>query len=148
MASILNPMRGIKAKKKTQALAMTDKEYDYYLAEVTALSKKDQNKWKRRNELTDGSIVTIRFAHGQFYANWLNQRVILYSLSEIRKVQEEIRRGESEHDGFGLISGVSNDVLEYHSLMDRVQAESSTGNHGPRNHPVRIPTQAGEPVRG
>ncbi len=27
-------------------------------------------------------------------------------------------------------------------------AETATGNHGPRNHPIAVPTRAGEPVRG
>ena len=26
-------------------------------------------------------------------------------------------------------------------------AETATGNHGPRNHPIAVPTRAGEPVR-
>ncbi len=30
----------------------------------------------------------------------------------------------------------------------REVAANQTGNHRPRNHPVRVPTQAGEPVRG
>ena len=36
----------------------------------------------------------------------------------------------------------------WHTEMDRLQTETRTGNHQSRNHPTRVPTRAGEPVRG
>ena len=32
--------------------------------------------------------------------------------------------------------------------LREIVAENATGNHGPRNHRIRVPTRAGEPVRG
>ena len=37
------------------------------------------------------------------------------------------------------------------TLQERLRdivAENATGNHGPRNHRIGVPTRAGEPVRG
>ena len=35
-------------------------------------------------------------------------------------------------------------TVQYHLA----RRENMTGNHGPRNHPIAVPTRAGEPVRG
>ena len=40
------------------------------------------------------------------------------------------------------------DERVYNDTHLRMAAEIHTGNHGPRNHPTRVPTRAGEPVRG
>ena len=32
--------------------------------------------------------------------------------------------------------------------LTNIREESMTGNHGPRNHRIGVPTRAGEPVRG
>ena len=147
MASILNRMRGVKAKTVTQSMAMPDAEYAAYLADVTSLPRKEQKKWKRHNELTDGTTVTVRF-DGEFYTNWLNQRVVMYPISKVHEMKAAILRGKSkEHDGM-MIQTDATDPLELHTFMDHAQADSATGNHGPRNHSIAVPTRAGEPVRG
>ena len=35
-----------------------------------------------------------------------------------------------------------------HAHLTAERDANATGNHAPRNHPVRVPTRAGEPVRG
>ena len=67
MASVLDPCRGVRAKESTQLIMMPDDEYARYLDEVRRLPKKQQRKWKRRNEKTDGSTSTIRFGGQEFY---------------------------------------------------------------------------------
>ena len=37
---------------------------------------------------------------------------------------------------------------EQRAHMRAIQEANATGNHESRNHPVRVPTKAGEPVRG
>ena len=37
---------------------------------------------------------------------------------------------------------------EQRAHMSAIREASATGNHESRNHPVRVPTKAGEPVRG
>ncbi len=37
---------------------------------------------------------------------------------------------------------------EQHASLDAEREANATGNHEKRNHPVRVPTKAGEPVRG
>ena len=75
MASILNAGRGIRAKEQINLILVTDEEYASYLDSVRSLPKKEQKKWKRQNEKTDGSTSTIRFDGQGFYAQWLNSRV-------------------------------------------------------------------------
>ena len=37
---------------------------------------------------------------------------------------------------------------EQRAHMRAIREANATGNHESRNHPVRVPTKAGEPVRG
>ena len=95
MASVLDPCRGVRAKESTQLIMMPDDEYARYLDEVRRLPKKQQRKWKRHNEKTDGSTSTIRFDGQEFYTRWLNQRVVLKSQSTIA----ELQRGHDARPG-------------------------------------------------
>ena len=40
------------------------------------------------------------------------------------------------------------DVATQHAMMRDRESENLAGNHEPRNHPIRVPTAPGEPVRG
>ncbi len=148
MASVLDEIRGKKAKEVMHFLAMPDDDYALYLAEVRSLKPKQQKYWKRRNEKTDGSTQTIRYDGQGFYTQWLNQRVAVHSVSRIAELErEELSRGPL-HACFRQVADLDiSDVATYHSEMDRMQTETRTGNHQPRSHPIRVPTRAGEPVR-
>ena len=61
MASALNICCGSRAQEQLNMILMTDEEYASYLNDVRSLSKKEQKKWKRQNDKTDGSISTIHF---------------------------------------------------------------------------------------
>ena len=39
-------------------------------------------------------------------------------------------------------------TTEYDGTFFDIVASNHTGNHEPRNHPISVPTKAGEPVRG
>ena len=144
MASILNNSRGIRAKEITHVLLMTDYEYDFYLNEVQALSKKEQKQWKRRNENTDGSTSTIRFDGKNLYTQWLNCRVEVKSQSMMAAIQqEEVKPAEIIKHQFDNFQ----DTDAMHRAIDQMQIETHTGKHTPKNHPVRVPVRAGEPVR-
>ena len=144
MASIINNIRGIRAKETTHVLLMTDYEYDFYLNEVQALSKKEQKQWKRRNEKTDGSTSTIRYDGKNLYTQWLNCRVEVKSQSMMAAIQQaDVKPADVikyQVDNF-------HDTDAMHSAIDQMQIDTHTGKHYPRNHPVRVPTRAGEPVR-
>ena len=73
-------------------ILMTDEEYASYLNDVRSLSKKEQKKWKRQNDKTDGSISTIRFDGQNLYAQWLNRRVEVKSQSMIVDTIKERKR--------------------------------------------------------
>ena len=146
MASVLDGCRGVRSKDTTQLIAMPDDEYAFYLNEVLALPKKQQRKWKRQNEKTDGSTSTIRFDGQEFYTQWLNQRVLLKSQSMVAKLRME-HDAQPRCASFSEIENFQdNDV--YHAEMDRKQVETHTGNHTSRNHQISVPTRSGEPVRG
>ena len=129
-----------------QLIQMTDSEYAHYLDEVRRLPKKEQRKWKRQNEKTDGSMSTIRFDGKGFYTQWLNQRVPVMSQSmtaELRR-EHDAERGCASRCQF---EGCRDDAA-YHAGMDRMLAETYTGNHTAKKHPIAVPTKPGEPVRG
>ena len=148
MGSILDEIRGLKTLDSQHFIAMPDDEYAAYLAEVRSLKPKKQKLWKRRNVMTDGSTKTIRYDGNGFYAQWLNQRVALYSVSMVAELErEQLSRGPLH--GFSC-QGIQNyqDRSVYHTEMNVRQAATHTGNHHPRNHQIRVPTSVGEPVRG
>ena len=147
MANILDGIRGQKILDLTQVIAMPDDEYAIYLADVLSLKPKKQKQWKRQNVMTDGSMKTIRYDGQGFYTQWLNQRVDVKSVSMITKLEREIRSRGPLH-GFGGQGNNYRDPVSYHADMDRMQDETHTGKHHSSNHPIRVPTRAGEPVRG
>ena len=145
MASIIKAGRGIRAKEQTHVILMIDVEYESYLNEVRALSKKDQKKWKKHNEKTDGSTSTIRFDGKNLYTQWLNSHVDVVSQSMMTDIQKE-REGQSQ-----LVTKIQledyQNTENVHAYMDQMLIETHTGKHTSRNHPIRVPTSAGEPVR-
>ena len=155
MAIVLDGIRGMATKELTHIIGMPDEEYAFYQAEVKRLPLNQQMKWKRRNEKSDGSTQTTRYDGPEFYTRWLNQRVSVKSVSMIAELERFQRARPSLH---GLIckgncqcdlrrDGVP--VADaWHAEIDRLHTETRTGNHQPRNHPTRVPTRAGEPVRG
>ena len=149
MASILNNIRGkaFCSGKEFEAhvLLMTDLEYDAYLKEVQKLPKKEQKKWKRRNEKSDGSTSTIRFDGKGLYTHWLNCRVDVVSqtmMAEISSTRQVLPGLVTAHQ---LDNFQNSEAL--HNLMDQTLIQTHSGKHRPRNHPVRVPTRAGEPLR-
>ena len=98
--------------------------------------------------MTDGSKKTIRYDGHGFYAQWLNKRVQVKSVSMIAELEREmISRGPLY--GFSA-QGIQNyqDPEVYHARMDEMQVTTHTGNHRPRNHRIGVPTRACEPLRG
>ena len=147
MASVLDGIRENKKLDWANLIAMPDGEYAAYLAEVRSLKPKKQKQWKRHNVKTDGSTQTIRYDGQGFYTQWLNRRVDVKSCSMIAEVEREQTSRGTRH-AFGCQSIRYQYPHAFHAEMDRMQAETHTGNHQPRNHPTRVPTQSGEPVRG
>ena len=89
MASVLDACRGVRSKDTTQFIAMPDNEYAFYLNEVRSLPKKQQRKWKRHNEKTDGSTSTI----------WSRRTGILYAMVEPARIIEVAVHGSKTADG-------------------------------------------------
>ena len=83
---------------------------------------------------------------GACYTRWLNERVSVKPVSMIAEL-ERVQTSCPGLHGFVRQNNRYKDTPTYHAEIDRMQAESHTGNHRPRNHPISIPTRAGEPVR-
>jgi hypothetical protein len=52
------------------------------------------------------------------------------------------------HPATGELADPTMDGQEFDTLAHTMMAENHTGNHRPHLHTVRIPTAAGQPVRG
>ena len=103
---------------------------------------KKPSKWKYRMRSIKGNFQSVRYENGQFVHNEDNCLKVVMSVSML----EELRSQENVHFFARRELPTASDFAEgeYNELLN----EFLTGNHQPRNHPVRVPTAAGQPVRG
>ena len=145
MASVLDAFRGRDRKKHTfLTAAVPDEVYQSWIDELESLPLKQRRKWKTKVDRSDGSTQTIRFEKKGFYAYYLNQRIVCASVSQCNELREANLM--STHVQYEQM--FSMDYRSFCDFHDEQMAAAQTGNHQPRNHAVRVPTRAGEPVRG
>ncbi len=143
MASVLNNVRGTCTRETCYASMLPDHEYQGYMDHVRALKPKEQRRWKAATERSDGSLSTIRFDERGLYAMWLNQRVDVYARSDWPALQD--RATPTTPVVFEKRCATDEDHVAH---IGTREAETATGNHTRRNHPIVVPTRSGEPVRG
>ena len=100
-----------------------------------------------RPKLTEVMVVHRQFdlkKKDGFYAYYLNQRIVCASVSQCNTLREANLM--STHVQYEQM--FSMDYRSFCDFHDEQMAAAQTGNHQPRNHAVRVPTRAGEPVRG
>ena len=105
------------------------------------------SKWKYRIRADTGELFTVRHVNGKFIKNYLGQEMELLPLS----TSQEVERLLPPDQRFLASNGAQirlNEVAGTDAEWEARLAENITGNHQPRNHPVRIPTGPGQPVRG
>ena len=110
------------------ALVLED-TYDRLFISYRNTPKKEQKKWKHGLRAIDGSVVNVYYEGGLFKFHY---KGLVYAVIGDESAQ---RMGLGfEHSGRGV-------------FWDTVE-QNATGNHKPRNHPVKVPTKPSEPVRG
>jgi hypothetical protein len=148
---------------------MTDAQLEEWAAEVSALPPRKRKNWKPRAGArgADGSLAVVRVAAGEgvHFERRLSAReaalrgmpagswLPIISVTERGLMLEELR----EHVGAERVAVVQpgggpadlrpgDDAFLEDAVAEWLAAR--TGNHRPHRHRVRIPTAAGEPVRG
>ena len=116
-----------------------DEDGELMMASFQAAKK--PAKWKFQMLMETGEISVVRHVAGRFVQSYRGQEVMLLPLS---------RAAELERTG-AFSSFVGERPLDTTATLEEFENRLNdrlTGNHQPRNHPVRVPTAPGQPVRG
>ena len=103
--------------------------YDKLIELYNQTTKKEKKKWKHSMTLMDGSLVNVFYDGGLFK---FNNKGCMYAI-----IGEESAKK----------NGVNLNHPGREAFWEEVD-NNHTGNHTPKNHPVKIPTKPSEPVRG
>ena len=114
-------------------MAVTDDVWGYMLRSFNSAKKKET--WKLCMRGQSGANAVVRFSGGRFVTKRLGQECELWPSSVARTA---------------CCAGVATgpDLAMTSEKMAEVILANTTGNHRPHIHSVRIPTPAGQPVRG
>ena len=80
------------------------------------------------------------------YMMFNNQRDLVVSYSMAKEIAERMLATSDKPRE--LVMDQLTECRMSEEQFRRRRAELATGNHRPKNHPVHIPTRAGEPMRG
>jgi hypothetical protein len=123
---------------------MADEAYARIQADYEAC--KNKKKWKMAIISDRGQRVNVTFKDGFFVVNHNGVVVTMMPMKLFAMLQKHGRVGD-----FVLNRNNEEEVTEEDVSgigFQRRMARFQTGNHNPRNHPVRVPTQPGQPTRG
>jgi len=118
------------SKKRFDRPALVREEvYDTMIILYCDTPKKDKKNWKYKLTWEDGSKSNVYYEDHLYICTRNGIRYAIIGEESIRK------------------SGVN----YHHPGHDEFRAtveNNATGKHTPKNHPISVPTKAGEPVRG
>ena len=138
--------------------------------EVSALPPRKAKNWKGKSWDVSGRLAIIRFVPEGFVTQENDVTHFMEKASD--KFKAEIEKTVAPAPDWvpvisrdvvaqrmrsaGTEEFVSHDARMSQAILDGTgleechnrMLENMTGNHGPRNHPIAVPTRAGEPVRG
>ena len=134
--------------------------------EIASLPTRKRKKWKGWAKDPFGAKAVVFYdAEGvevpgygrvHFVKRMSQQEQAMYNMEQ--KTRPELPIGWQHHlpDTMNALSvrtgtGAVMDSMspgEQSAHMGAIREANATGNHESRNHPVRVPTKAGEPVRG
>ena len=130
-----------------------DWDFHGFRQEVLALPPSKQAKWHSRIQDTNGVVRRVQFVGGNFVYKNQSQWVMVLPMTEVQmrtdfgdiyfeepRSADHYRRATNAFDRGG--------VEEAEQEMNRIVNEAATGNHQSKTHRVKVPTAAGEPVRG
>jgi hypothetical protein len=150
--------------------AVSDEGYQQWADEVLALPVRKRKNWKGCTMDTHGCLISVRYAPQDVglgvqtlfesrptaqVAGILNVPVGSWlPLESLSIIAEKAARRQARNEVHVLRDPVTHqpvgplDEQAFDTMARAMAAESHTGNHRPRTHPVHIPTAAGQPVRG
>ena len=148
-------------QKKEYRVAVSRNEIEAWKLKVEALPARKQKSWK--GSLVDkwGVRSTVRFRDGAFFnlvsekkaadlRKEASERGMEYIVPDdlwVRILTIEDNLGKPLHAAAARLMDTVGTV-DYDGTFFDIVDSTHTGNHGPRNHSIAVPTRAGEPVRG
>ena len=128
--------------------ALPKKEYDKNMQEIAALTPKQQRKWKGYSTDKCETRTRLRYYNGKLesYSVRVHQWVPCVCTEEM--LENDGGWTPVSTVGVAAIAEVNTGIK---GLIDRAMNHAREGNHTGnhyRNHKIKVPTAAGEPVRG
>ena len=122
-------------QKVRKVAPMLDDSWEEMMANFEAAKK--PAKWKYQIMGESGEHFSVRYVDGCFVRSYMGGELTIVPHSVLLEWKRE-------HVGRDAVLACP-DTPE---AFVRRALERYTGNHQPRNHPVRVPTAPGQPVRG
>ena len=132
---------------------MSDSGFHNLRQEVCALPPRKRAKWHTHIQDANGVVHRVHFVNGNFVFKSQSKWIRVVPMTEVQmrndfgdvdfdepKAAEFYRRATNAFDHGGS-EAVTQEV-------ERMMNETATGNHRTKPHRVKVPTAAGEPVRG
>jgi hypothetical protein len=132
------------AQPTVDVLPMADEVFDRIKAGYEAC--KNKKKWKTIVVSDRGQRMTVTNKNGRFVINDKGVEITMMPMKLYAKLQKHGSVGNFIFDRNNM-EDITEEEVSVEATLQRM-ARFQTGNHNPRNHPVRVPTQPGQPVRG
>ena len=141
--------------KGTDVSPVNDEDFQRNLAEVLALPPRKQAKWRSRTTDVDGVVHKVQYLDGRFVYKHCDAWIMIVPLSFLLEKDmegDQVRFDDAKAaDGWGRVTDAVNSGDQdavFKTVCTQLAEDSMTGNHRSKTHKVKIPTAAGQPVRG
>ena len=124
------------AERPLRVAPILDDDWEPMAANFKAAKK--PAKWKYQIMGESGEHFNVRHVDGRFVRSYMGDELTLVPRSVWQELREEGPR----------LSNAAATCPDTRDGFVRRALERRTGNHQPRNRPVRVPTAPGQPVRG
>ena len=134
---------------------VADADFQRQLQQVLALPPRKQAKWRSRTTDVNGVVHRVQYLDGRFVYKNCDTWVMIVPLSWLLKKDMEGDQltfdDAKAANGWGrvlnAINGGDTDTV-FATVCEQLTDESATGNHRSKTRKFKVPTAAGEPVRG
>jgi len=133
---------------------VADVDFQRHSQEVLALPPRKQAKWRSHTTDSNGVARRVQYLDGRFVYKHCSTWVILVPLSFLQKAEEKGQLTFDDAkaaDGWGRVTNAINGGdkdAAFQTVCQQMIDEAATGNHRSKTHKFKVPTAAGEPVRG
>ena len=121
------------------AAPVIDESWEVMMASFRAAKK--PAKWKYQIVDDTGACFNARYVDGRFVRSHLGQELTLMPHSLMLEMEQRGIEGKTFQGSVATCPDTTRGFID-------CVLELRTGNHQPRNHPVKVPTAPGQPVRG